>query len=126
MNDFMVMQNFAYLTYASRLIEAYLMENGFPKMTLNNLKIGWQKSNYQMRNKKHLMFTQQFSAELNFGAHHPENGIETYIHFYNSEQLLVATVCTELLWVDYRNWQQIPLPKSLQHLFLSSNDKAAV
>lgn len=126
-NDFMVMQNFAYLSYASRLIEAYLMENGFSQMKLNSLKIGWQKSNDQLKNKKHLMFTQNFSARLNFGANHQEDGIETYIDFYNDKQELVATIFTELYWIDYSNWQCIPSPQKLQHLFvMPSSYKYAV
>jgi acyl-CoA thioesterase FadM len=126
-NDFMVMQNFAYLSYASRLIEAYLMEKGFPQLKLNSLKIGWQKSNDQLKNKKHLMFTQNFSARLNFGTNHQEDGIQTYIDFYNDKSELVATIFTELYWIDYNNWECIPLPQKLQHLFVThSNYKYAV
>lgn len=117
-NDFMVMQNYAYLSCASRLIETYLLENGFSQMKLNALKIGWQKSNDQLKNKKHLMFTQNFTARLNFGANREEDGIETFIDFYNDQQELVATIVTELYWIDYDQWECIPLPLRLRHLFV--------
>ena len=31
-NDFMIMQNFAYLTYSSKILEAFLLEKGFSKL----------------------------------------------------------------------------------------------
>ncbi len=63
------------------------------------------------------MFTQNFSARLNFGTNRQEDGIETYIDFYNDKAELVATIFTELYWIDYNNWECIPLPQKLQHLF---------
>ena len=116
-NDFMVMQNFAYLSYASRLIEAYLMENGFPQLKLNSMKIGWQKSNDQLKNKKHLMFTQNFSVRLNFHIGSRKDGVNTSIDFYNQKGELVATLNTELTWINYETWERIIPPHSMMHLF---------
>lgn len=116
-NDFMVMENFAYLSYASRMIEAYLMENGFPKMKLNSLKIGWQKSNDQLKNKKHLMFTQNFSVHLNFSTTYRKDGVHTSVDFYNEKSELMATVNTELTWFNYETWERIAPPHRIMHLF---------
>jgi len=120
-NDFMVMQNFAYLSYSSRLIETYLMENGFPQMKLNSLKIGWQKSNDQLQNKKQLMFTQNFSVHLNFEANFKGNCIKTYVDFYNERGELATTLITDLNWVNYNNWTQIQPPLNMMHLFEGNN-----
>ena len=117
-NDFMVMQNFAYLSYSSKIIEAYLLENGFSQLKLNSLQIGWQKSNDQVRNKKNLMFAQNFSVRLNFGLNNGKDGIETYVDFYNEKSELMATVFTNLHWIDYEQWECIHLPQKLSHLFI--------
>lgn len=116
-NDFMVMQNFAYLSYSSRLIETYFMENGFPQMKLNSLKIGWQKSNDQLQNKKPLMFTQNFSVRLNFDTDTNTEYIKTFIDFYNERNELTATLTTDLSWMNYDNWEQIKAPQNMMHLF---------
>ena len=50
-NDFMIMQNFAYLSYSSKLLEVYLLEKGYSQLKLNSLKIGWQKSNDRLINR---------------------------------------------------------------------------
>ena len=116
-NDFMVMQNFAYLSYSSKLIEAYLLENGFSQMKLNTLKIGWQKSNDQLRNKKPLMFTQNFSVRLNFETNLSNRTVKTYVDFYNHRGELTATLTTDLDWINYENWEHITIPHNMMHLF---------
>jgi acyl-CoA thioesterase FadM len=116
-NDFMVMQNFAYLSYSSKLIEAYLLEHGFSQVKLNSLQLGWQKSNDHLRNKKHLMFAQNFTARLNFGASSIENGVTTFIDFYDDRQELVATITTQLTWFDYEAWTFVSPPQQIANLF---------
>ena len=127
-NDFMIMQNFAYLSYSSKLIEAYLLEKGYPKMKLNSLKIGWQKSNDQLLNKKHLMFAQEFSVRLNFDCNQiDENTIKTYIDFYNNKGELSATLTTDLQWFDYESWELITPPKKIaQHFTIQQKLRRAV
>lgn len=126
-NDFMVMQNYAYLSYSSRMIESYLMENGFPKMKLNSLKIGWQKSNDRLQNKKQLMFTQSFSVRLNFDSHFDGSSIKTYIDFYNERGELTTTLTTDLSWINYESWERIVTPHNMIHLFTTkSSYKKAV
>lgn len=121
-NDFMVMQNFAYLSYSSRLIETYLMENGFPQMKLNSLKIGWQKSNDQLQNKKPLMFTQNFSVRLNFDTSSDENHIKTFVDFYNERGELTTTLTTDLSWINYESWEAMKPPHNMMHLFARKNE----
>ncbi|MFY0603415.1 MAG: hypothetical protein JXQ93_05665 [Flavobacteriaceae bacterium] len=119
-NDFMVMQNFAYLKYTSKLIEIFLLDKGFSKHKLNELKIGWQKNNDQLQNKKKLMFTESFSAELVFHSKLTSNDyIQTIVKFYNSKQELCSTLITELHWVDYNNWEIISPPHKIARHFSS-------
>lgn len=117
-NDFMVMQNFAYLKYTSKLIEVFLLDNGFSKMKLNDLKIGWQKNNDQLKNAKKLMFMQTFSAVLEFDTS-GDYGDHTYVtvRFYNAENELCSMVNTELHWVNYTNWEVISPPKRIMKYF---------
>jgi acyl-CoA thioesterase FadM len=116
-NDFMVMQNFAYLSYSSKIIEAYLLENGFSQLKLNALQIGWQKSNDHLRNKKHLMFAKNFTARLNFGETTREKAVTAFIDFYDDQQELVATLTTELTWFDYEDWTIVSPPQQIDRLF---------
>ena len=120
-NDFMVMQNFAYLKYTSKLIEIFLLDKGFSKPKLNDLKIGWQKNNDQLKNKKKLMFTESFSVEIEFSIITPNECIHTVVKFYNSEEELCSTVITELSWVDYNNWEIISPPKKIAQHFINQN-----
>ena len=118
-NDFMVMQNFAYLSYSAKLIEVFLLEKGFPQMKLNSLKIGWQKANDQLVNKKHLMFTESFSVHLNFSKiNSKENITKTFIDFYNTKNELCATLTTEIQWLDYNTLKTIIPPKKIAQHFI--------
>lgn len=119
-NDFMVMQNFAYLRYTSKLIEIFLLEKGFSQMKLNNLKIGWEKNNDQLKNEKKLMFMEPFTALLefdssgNFGDH-----TKVIVRFFDKEGSLCSVVTTELQWIDYSNWELIAPPKKIAHHFFN-------
>ncbi|MEQ6124776.1 hypothetical protein AAON49_11275 [Pseudotenacibaculum sp. MALMAid0570] len=127
-NDFMIMQNFAYVSYSSKLIEAYLLEKGFPRLKLNSLKIGWQKSNDQLQNTKHLMFTELFTVRLNFERTYTQKSVvKTYIDFYNAKNELCATLITDLQWLDYTTLKLIIPPKNIaQHFFKLDQLKRAV
>ena len=116
-NDFMVMQNFAYLSYSSKLIEVYLLEHGFSQLKLNSLQLGWQKSNDHLRNKKHLMFAKNFTARLNFGESTRNKSTTVFIDFYDDQQELVATLTTELSWFDYEAWDFVSPPQQIANLF---------
>ena len=117
-NDFMVMQNAAYLKYASKIVETFLFVKGFTSLKMNDLKVGLQKSNDQIINKQNLMFTQAFSVKLQF----KEMGfcaqkMNVAIHFYNEKDEICTTVIRELLWFDYTSWQVIMPPKSISKYF---------
>ncbi len=119
-NDFMIMQNFAYLTYSSKLLEVFLQEKGFSKLKLNSLKIGWQKSNDRLINKQRLMFTEPFIVHLNFSkANQEENKTTVHIDFYNAKNELCTALITELQWFDYNAWEIISPPKKIAQHFLS-------
>ncbi len=118
-NDFMIMQNFAYLTYSSKLLEVYLLEKGFSKLKLNSLKIGWQKSNDRLINKKRLMFTDAFSVHLNVSnTNQKDHKTTVAIDFYNAKNELCATLMTELQWLDYNKWEIISPPQKIAQYFI--------
>ncbi|MBL4605398.1 MAG: hypothetical protein JKY02_07010 [Flavobacteriaceae bacterium] len=122
-NDFMVMQNFAYLTYSSKLLGVYLLEKGYSQVMLNSLKIGWQKNNDRLVNKKRLMFTESFSIHLNFSeTSMKENKMTVLVDFYNAKNELCATLITELQWFDYNAWEIISPPKKIAQHFLSQKE----
>ena len=120
-NDFMVMQNAAFLNYASKLFDTFLYANGFEKLKMNASKIGIQKSNDQIVHHTSLMFTQPFSISLNLkklGLCNKKMLIEIYFHNQNNK--LVTTVKRELFWFDYNSWQTIKPPKTISKYFLNT------
>ena len=122
-NDFMVMQNFAYLAYSSKLIEVFLLEKGFSRLKLNSLKIGWQKVNDVLINKKRLMFAEPFFMQLHFKN---ENRVDATtrisIDFYNAKNELCATLAAELQWFDYSNWEVINSPEKITKYFIKQKE----
>lgn len=119
-NDFMVMQNFAYLKYTSKLIEIFLLEKGFSQIKLNNLKIGWQKNNDQLKNNEKLMFMERFTAVLEFDSSgNSGDHTKVMVRFYNTSGQLCSVVSTELQWIDYDNWELIAPPKKIAHHFFN-------
>lgn len=118
-NDFMVMENAAFLKYSSKIVEVFLLDNGFSKLKLNSLKIGWQKSNDRLINQKRLMFTESFSVQLNISTttNFEERKTILIVDFYNSRSELSATLITELCWFDYTTWETISVPKKIAQFF---------
>jgi len=123
-NDFMVMENSAFLKYSSKIVEVFLLENGFSKLKLNSLKIGWQKSNDRLINQKRLMFTESFSVQLNISSTTNFEKIKTIIivDFYNTRNELSATLITELCWFDYTTWETISTPKKIAQFFFKPKE----
>ena len=121
-NDFMVMQNFAYLKYSSKILEVFLLEKGFSKLKLNAMEITWQKSNEKLIKKSNLMFMQNFTVNLHFD-YNQNNDAETkiYILFYNSENTLIAEIQTTINFIDCNSWEFIKMPKQIAKHF-SSNE----
>ena len=117
-NDFMVMQNFAYLEYSAKLLEVFLFEKGFSRLKLNRLKIGWQKTNDRLVNKKQLMFTDSFTVRLNFSDEKLNNlSRRMFVDFYDNKNELCASLITELTWFDYNLWQKIETPRKISQYF---------
>lgn len=117
-NDFMLIENSAYLKYTSKLVETFLFVNGFTKLKMNSLKVGLQKKNDTIKQYKHLMFTEVFTVKLNFialGMCEQKMNIE--ICFYNQKNELCAVVKRELFWFDYTKWKTIEPPKVIGKYF---------
>lgn len=127
-NDFMIMQNFAYLEYSAKLIDVFLFEKGFPKLKLNSLKIGWQKKNDRLVNERKLMFTESFIAHLRFSEENSDDSSTmVFVDFFNEKNELCATLTTELSWFDYENWKLVVPPKKItKHFFSQKQYRRAV
>lgn len=122
-NDFMVMQNAAYLHYSSKLLETFLFVKGFTKLKMNTLKVGLQKKNDKITQYKPLLFTQSFLVELEFkNILFTNNKMNVVIHFYNQENELCTTITRELFWFDYSSWKTISPPKTISKYFLEKED----
>ena len=118
-NDYMVMQNTAYLKYSAKIVETFLFVKGYPKLKMNTLKVGLEKKNDEILQYKQLFFTQAFSVELVFkNVLFTNQKMTVAIHFYNREKELCATITRELYWFDYTSWQIISPPKSIANCFL--------
>lgn len=118
-NDFMVMQNASYLCYSSKLVDAFLFEKGFTKLKMNSLKVGFQKSNDQVKHYRDLMFTESFSVDLKCKVlDFCKSKMNIEVHFYNKQKQLCTIVSRELLWFDYVSWQTITPSKKISKYFI--------
>lgn len=121
-NDFMVMQNAAYLNYSSKLLETFLFVKGFTKLKMNTLNVGLQKKNDQIIQHKPLLFTQFFSVDLEFiSITFSNQKMNVSIHFYNDKKELCTTITRELFWFDYAAWETISPPKTIIKYFVEEN-----
>ena len=117
-NDFMVMQNRAYLKYASKIVETFLFVNGFTRLKMNKLQVGLQNSNDQITRQKNLLFTQGFSVKITFDTlSFCQQKMTVTVAFFNQKEELCATVIRDLFWFDYKSWQAITPPKNLTEFF---------
>lgn len=117
-NDFMVMQNAAYLHYTSKILETFLFVKGFTKLKMNNLQVGLQNTKDEVKHFKNLLFTQQFSVKIEFNSlSFCLQKMNVIVHFYNQKEELCATVVRDLHWFDYNSWQAIVPPKSIIKYF---------
>lgn len=123
-NDFMVMQNSAYLKSATRLITTFLFMNGFTSLKMNSLKVGLENKNDSLTVYKPLFFTQEFfvNLELNYFIE-TSNKMRVTINFINAQDELSASLTRELFWFDFENWQTITPPNSLLRYFSNKRYK---
>lgn len=112
-NDFMVMQNCAFLHYSSKMITLFLSELGISTSYLNSNAIGWLKENDQILNYKKLMFSQEFSVCLQLQSGIKKTCMHLTVEFYNSEMDLAAKVASDLSWIDYKTWSLTSPPNKL-------------
>ena len=126
-NDFMVMQNAAYLNYSSKILETFLFVKGFTKLKMNSLKVGLEKKNDQITQYKPLLFTQDFSVELEFNSIAFSNQkMKVSVHFYNAKKELCTTITRELFWFDYSLWETISPPKTIAKYFVKEKEYGKV
>lgn len=117
-NDFMVMQNAAYLKYGSKLLETFLFVNGFTNLKLNSLKVGIENRNDNLTQYKPLFFTNYFLMTVSFKkVADLSNKMEVEINFFNSKDELTATLQREILWFDYENFKPLTPPKKILSFF---------
>lgn len=116
-NDFMVMQNFAYSFYTNRLFESFLFEMGYSKQKLAALKIDAKISNKKIIHQKHLMFPQSFfvSLDISYNANKKEK-MNITNRFFNTKNKLCTIITKELHWFDYKR-EIISPPKKMMDYF---------
>jgi len=113
-NDYMVMESKAYISYTLRLLYHFLFDNGFSKEKLNILNLGLQEKNQTLVCYKNLMFTERFSVELK--QFYIDNKISIKSYFFNSKKECCAEVTIEVEWFDNSRKEVIMPPKQiLQH-----------
>lgn len=118
-NDFMVMQNFAYHSYVSCLLKTFLFEKGYSKHKLDRLRIGFDKSREELIHRKHLMFTQVFFVDLEFfSSTSNTQKISVKNRFFNAKNELCVTAITELYWMDYNCGEISTPPQNISKHFL--------
>lgn len=117
-NDFMVMQNNAYLKYTTKLVDTFLHTNRFTKLKMNNLKVGLQNNNDRLQQYKPLLFTEAFSVALHCKLLcNSSKKMNIEIYFYNKKEELCALVSREISWFNYENWQVETPPKTIRNYF---------
>lgn len=113
-NDYMVMENTAYISYTLRLLYHFLFNNGFSKEKLNALHLGLQEGHHELICYKNLMFTEPFFVEMKHC--YINDTIKIKSSFFNSKNECCAEVTKEVEWFDSIRKEIIATPKViLQH-----------
>ncbi|TDW47300.1 hypothetical protein EV144_105319 [Flavobacterium sp. 270] len=120
-DNVMVMESAAYISYTLRLWYRFLFDNGFSKEKLNALHLGFLEGNHELICYKNLMFTEQFLIEMKHC--YIDDKINIKSCFFNSKNECCAEVTKEVEWFDSIRREVIAAPKQiLQHF--NSNAKA--
>jgi len=115
-NDSMVMESAAYISYSVRLMYHFLFYNGFSKEKLNTLNLGLHEGNHELICYKDLMFTQHFFVELKHFS--IDDKITIKSSFFNSKNECCAEVTKEVEWFDPIRRKVIETPKQiLMHFY---------
>lgn len=110
-NDFMVMEDAAYISYTLRLLYHFLFHNGFSREKLNALHLGLQEGNHALVCHKNLMFTEPFFVEMKYC--YVEDKINIKSCFFNSKNECCAEVVKEVEWFDSIRREVIAAPKQI-------------
>ena len=118
-NDVMIMENDAYISYTVRLLYSFLFDNGFSKQKLNALHLGLQLGNHELICYKNLMFTEHFFIKIeNYWI---DDKIKIKSCFFNSKNECCAEVTKELEWFDHIRREIITTPKQILKHFGSKS-----
>lgn len=114
-NDYMVMENTAYISYTIRLLYHFLFGHGFSKEKLNALQLGLKEESEQLVIYKDLMFTASFSAHIK--RCQIDDIIKIESHFFNSKNECCAIVIKEIKWFDTLKKENIATPSNILKYF---------
>jgi|GEM_PF-1073845 len=118
-NDFMVMENTAYVSYTVRLLYHYLFHNGFSKEKLNILNLDLHEGNHELIWYKDLMFTEDFFVELKYC--YIDDKINIKSCFFNLKNECCAEVTKEIKWFDPIRKEIITTPEQILRHFNLNN-----
>ncbi|MDR7211904.1 hypothetical protein [Flavobacterium piscis] len=117
-NDVMVMESTAYISYTLRLLYHFLFDNGFSKEKLNALHLGLQEGNHVLVSYKNLMFTEPFFVKME--NCYIDDKIKIKSCFFNSKNECCAEVTKEVEWFDPIRREVIASPKQILKHFNSN------
>lgn len=118
-NDFMVMQNFAYHSYISTTLKWFLTENNYLLKNRKTTTIDIRQSVISISFQKALMFTQDFNVVLEvLKIDNEKSTICIKSRFYNINNKLCAIVISKFNCVGQLIQQPILLPKINTNPFL--------
>lgn len=110
-NDGMVMEDNAYISYTLRILYHFLFYNGFSREKLNALHVGLQEKNHVLVCHKNLMFTEHFFVEMKHC--YIDDKITIKSCFYNSKNECCAEVTKEIEWFDSVRREVIAAPAQI-------------
>lgn len=114
-NDNMVMENTAYISYTLRLLYHFLFNNGFSKQKLNALHLDLQEKNHVLVSYQNLMFTEPFLIEMKYCSVDDKINIKSC--FFNSKKECCAEVTKEVEWFDPIRREVTAVPKQILRHF---------
>lgn len=117
-NDGMVMESTAYISYTLRLLYHFLFDNGFSKQKLNTLHLSLKEGNHELVYYKNLMFTEPFFIQMKHC--YIDDKISIKSCFFNSQNECCVEVTKEVEWFDHIRSEVIGVPKQiLKHFNLN-------
>ncbi|AXT55112.1 MULTISPECIES: hypothetical protein [unclassified Aquimarina] len=113
-DDYMVMQNSAYIAYTSSVLLAFLFDKGYTDKKRNKTKLNVQESIESLSQRKHLMFMQDFFINLELICiDNDSQKLAIRNRFFNANNELCATINSYLYWIDSVHQEIITPPKKI-------------